>query len=218
MPVIHEDVGPALAHDPVPSTTRAPRSTNLGMAPPDGKLTLVSLPGGTTKMPLDNLAVATTTAELDRLFASLKNWGRWGDDDERGRAQPSDRSSTGAALRRLVVARPSWSASPTTCRCCRRPRRRSRPITTCSPRATPSMQQASRATRHAATTSEPRCTGSVITHIDALSHMFVRGEMYNGRPPSDVRSTGAQRNTVMTFADGLVGPRRPARHPGGPRR
>ena len=47
--------------------------------------------------------------------------------------------------------------------------------------------------------------GLGLTHIDALSHMFVRGEMYNGRPPSDVRSTGAQRNTVMTLSDGLVG-------------
>ena len=25
-----------------------------------------------------------TTAELDALFEALKNWGRWGDDDERG--------------------------------------------------------------------------------------------------------------------------------------
>jgi kynurenine formamidase len=47
--------------------------------------------------------------------------------------------------------------------------------------------------------------GLGLTHIDALSHMFVRGEMYNGRPASEVRSTGAERNTVMTLSDGLMG-------------
>jgi kynurenine formamidase len=35
--------------------------------------------------------------------------------------------------------------------------------------------------------------------------MFVHGQMYNGRPASDVRSDGARRNTVMALADGLVG-------------
>jgi kynurenine formamidase len=35
--------------------------------------------------------------------------------------------------------------------------------------------------------------------------MFVRGEMYGGRPASDVRSDGARANTVMAMADGVVG-------------
>jgi kynurenine formamidase len=35
--------------------------------------------------------------------------------------------------------------------------------------------------------------------------MFVRGKMYNGYPASDVRSNGALRNTVLSFADGIVG-------------
>jgi kynurenine formamidase len=43
------------------------------------------------------------------------------------------------------------------------------------------------------------------THVDALSHMFVRGEMYGGRPASEVRSDGAISNTVLTMADGVVG-------------
>jgi kynurenine formamidase len=47
--------------------------------------------------------------------------------------------------------------------------------------------------------------GLGITHVDALCHMFVRGQMYNGRPASDVRSDGARSNTIMTFADGVVG-------------
>ncbi len=47
--------------------------------------------------------------------------------------------------------------------------------------------------------------GMGITHLDALCHMFVRGEMYNGRPAGDVKSTGALSNTVMVTADGLAG-------------
>jgi kynurenine formamidase len=35
--------------------------------------------------------------------------------------------------------------------------------------------------------------------------MFVRGEMYGGRPASDVRSDGARTNTIMAMADGVVG-------------
>ena len=35
--------------------------------------------------------------------------------------------------------------------------------------------------------------------------MFVKNQMYNGRPPSDVTSVGAKSNTVMTIADGIVG-------------
>ena len=53
--------------------------------------------------------------------------------------------------------------------------------------------------------------GLGITHVDALSHMFVKGEMFGGRPPSDVRSDGRTTNTVMTLADGLVGSGRAAR-------
>ncbi len=47
--------------------------------------------------------------------------------------------------------------------------------------------------------------GLFTTHVDALSHMFVRGEMFGGRPASDVRSDGATANTVMAMAEGVVG-------------
>src|SRR5690606_7287928 len=46
--------------------------------------------------------------------------------------------------------------------------------------------------------------GLYTTHVDALSHMFVRGEMYGGRPASEVRSDGARSNTIMSMADGVV--------------
>jgi kynurenine formamidase len=47
--------------------------------------------------------------------------------------------------------------------------------------------------------------GLTTTHVDALSHMFVRGEMFGGRPAAAVRSDGARANTVMAMANGVVG-------------
>ena len=47
--------------------------------------------------------------------------------------------------------------------------------------------------------------GLGLTHVDALCHMFVRGQMYNGFPASDVKSNGAARNSIMSLADGLIG-------------
>jgi kynurenine formamidase len=44
-----------------------------------------------------------------------------------------------------------------------------------------------------------------VSHLDALCHVFVGGRMYNGFPATEVRSTGARRNSVMAAADGIVG-------------
>ena len=48
------------------------------------------------------------------------------------------------------------------------------------------------------------CHGVATSHVDALCHVFVGGQMYNGYPASDVKSTGAERNDVMPMADGVV--------------
>jgi kynurenine formamidase len=47
--------------------------------------------------------------------------------------------------------------------------------------------------------------GMASSHLDALCHVFQGGQMYNGHPASDVKSTGARRNTVMTLKEGLAG-------------
>jgi kynurenine formamidase len=48
------------------------------------------------------------------------------------------------------------------------------------------------------------CHGMATSHIDALCHVFVRGQMYNGFPATDVKSTGATRNSIMAARDGIV--------------
>ncbi len=144
-----------------------------------------------------------TTAELDELFESLKNWGRWGPDDERGAlnhqtdAHRAHAASlvTDAALVSLAHDLPLQ----------------------------PSVETPFPAHHHMLASGDAldangiagyeacgdyvgtQVHGLGITHIDALSHMFVRGQMYGGRPAEEVRSTGARSNTVMTLGDGLVG-------------
>ena len=46
--------------------------------------------------------------------------------------------------------------------------------------------------------------GMATSHIDALCHVFVDELMYNGFPASDVKSTGAQRGSIMCAKDGIV--------------
>lgn len=47
--------------------------------------------------------------------------------------------------------------------------------------------------------------GMASSHLDALCHVFAKQKMYNGVPATDVRSTGARRNSVMAARDGIVG-------------
>jgi kynurenine formamidase len=46
--------------------------------------------------------------------------------------------------------------------------------------------------------------GMASTHIDALCHVLVKGRMYNGFEAADVRSTGALRNSIMSAKDGIA--------------
>lgn len=46
--------------------------------------------------------------------------------------------------------------------------------------------------------------GPVTTHLDALCHVFFDGKMYNGRPAATMKSTGAEAGSVTVAADGIV--------------
>ncbi len=144
-----------------------------------------------------------TTAELDRLYQSLRNWDRWGAGDERGALNhlTAPRRAAAAALVRdgLTVSLGRNLGTD------------------------PSPENPNPAHHHMLAAGDARDSSGIAgyeaardyvgldihglytTHVDALSHMFVRGEMYGGRPASDVRSDGARANTVMAMADGVVG-------------
>ena len=151
-------------------------------------------------MPADDVP---TTAELDEIYERVKNWTRWGDTDERGalnhlanehRARASALVRTGASvsLANDITTQPT----PET------PSPAHHHMLASGDALGASGVPGYEATQDYVGTA---VHGLGITHIDALCHMFVRGEMYGGRPASLVRSTGALANTIMSAADGIIG-------------
>ena len=144
-----------------------------------------------------------TTAELEQIYATVKNWGRWGVDDERGALNHLTDAHRAAAAALVLTGESVSMAHDLTTR--------------------PTPETPSPAHHHMLASGDALGSSGVpdyeatqdylgtavhglgLTHIDALCHMFVRGEMYGGRPASMVRSTGAEANTIMSVAGGVIG-------------
>jgi kynurenine formamidase len=144
-----------------------------------------------------------TAAALDQMYEDLKNWDRWGADDERGALNymTDDRRREAS---RLVISGESISLSHDL-------------------GTEPLPEHPHPVQHHMLASGDARDSNGIpgyeaardhlsldihglhTTHVDALSHMFVRGEMFGGRPASEVRSDGARSNTVLSMADGVVG-------------
>ena len=146
---------------------------------------------------------APSAADVEAIYTATRNWGRWGDDDERGTLNlltDERRAAAGA----LVRSGRTVSLG------------RNLPVV-------PSPEAPSPAHHHMIAAGDARDANGIpgyeasrdyvgtdvhgmgITHVDALCHMFVRGEMYGGRSADLVKSTGALANTIMAGADGLAG-------------
>jgi kynurenine formamidase len=146
---------------------------------------------------------AMSDAELRSLFERVSNWGRWGPDDERGAL-----NHIGAAqiVRAAGLVREGRTVSL------------SRDFPT-----QPGPENPWPAQHHMVIAGDDCCVpgveglevatdfigiafhGMASSHIDALCHVFAQGRMYNGRPASEVKSTGARSNTIMAARDGIVG-------------
>lgn len=142
-------------------------------------------------------------ADLDALFKSLSNWGRWGAGDELGMLNHLGPEQRLAALREVREGRAISLAHDLS--------------------VSPSPENPVPAQHHMLAAGDARDDSGIpgyeasrdylgahvhglgVTHVDALCHMFVRGEMYNGVPASEVRSDGARRNSVLGLAEGVVG-------------
>ena len=147
-----------------------------------------------------------TEAQVLDWFTALSNWGRWGEDDQRG------------CLNLITPAKGKQAAAlvqdGTTVSC-------TRPIVTdITPDTTHQVQ------RHMVDSGEGRDTdpperrlvrrgasefigmvfhGQTITHIDALSHYSWQGKLYNGKPASLITSReGAQTHSIEPACDGIV--------------
>jgi kynurenine formamidase len=128
---------------------------------------------------------AALRAQTPNVFDYKRNWGRWGPDDDKGAVNlitPAKR----AAAARLV--------------------RNGRAV---------SLSRVFSPPQHYLRTNAERGSfvdyygfeyhGVTVTHVDALSHMWDRNGMWNGRDPAkELDSFGAKFGAITAFGDGIV--------------
>jgi kynurenine formamidase len=143
-----------------------------------------------------------SVAEFEQIFESVKNWGRWGPDDELGTLNYiTPRKVREAAMlvrsgRRISMAIPINKVSGP-----------DNPI--------PASLFAVQGHDVPVDQSKVRfgldylgmaCHGDTHTHVDALCHISYDGLTYNGRPAGEVlKTTGATEQDVAVYSAGVVG-------------
>lgn len=137
-----------------------------------------------------------TETELDALFDRVKNWDRWGPDDQRGCLNLITDKKVAAATSLVILGRTvSCALDLATAPAAHNPV----PVAHYMIRAG-DIQEGTGSADYFAVASH----GIAITHLDALCHIFHRDLMYNGRPKSLVTSTGALANAIDSGRNGIV--------------
>jgi kynurenine formamidase len=142
-----------------------------------------------------------TVAEFDALCTPLSNWGRWGADDELGTVNllTAQRAVDAAGRVRHGRVVPLGRVLRTTPAA-----DNPQPLLHLMKSSGESAPELGGA--HASDWLGFAYHGSAVTHLDAHSHQFWNGQMYNGRPATDVATrNGASTGSVQPLARGLVG-------------
>ncbi len=142
-----------------------------------------------------------TAERMRAVFESVKNWGRWGADDERGALNliSDDTRRAAAACVQSGVA--------VSCA-------RELAVQPAADNPHPALHMMIRGgddcvlpgvgLEAAMDFVGVAFHGMATSHIDALCHVFVDERMYNGFAAAEVRSTGARRGSIMCAADGII--------------
>jgi kynurenine formamidase len=137
--------------------------------------------------------------EFERLFEQVKNWGRWGAEDERGALNYVTPERTQAAAG-LIRSGHSVSLSLT--------------VNTEAGPDNPRPAIHYMTMQHDIDVGEPRWNfdfigidfhGNAQSHVDALCHCVYRGALYNGESPGVVTSQGATRQAITVAEHGVLG-------------
>lgn len=140
-------------------------------------------------------------AAFDALFEELKNWGKWGPDDELGTMNYLTPEKIAAAASLVRTGRTVSMAIPIN--------------TVAGPdNANPAVHMMS--LLHDTPVGDSDMTfamcylgmvshGDCHTHMDALNHVAWKGQFYNGKSSSLLTSRGSAWGGVTTYANGLVG-------------
>ena len=121
-----------------------------------------------------------TLAEFDEIFETVRNWGRWGDDDDLGTLNYVTPDTVRAAAALVRSGRRATMAIP---------------MNTVAGPDNPSPVTHHVVQGHDIDIGSSGVTfatdyvglafhGDCHTHMDALCHIAYRGQVYNGRPPS----------------------------------
>jgi kynurenine formamidase len=152
-------------------------------------------------MPLQTTHPKISLPQFEQLFASLKNWGKWGAHDERGTLNyiTPDKIRTAAALvrsgRSVSMAIPiNTVAGPDN----------PNPATHYMAN-THDVDVGSGSLRFATDYLGMQFHGDCHTHMDALCHIAYAGQLYNGIPARTVTVRGAAKLDVAAYAHGVVG-------------
>jgi kynurenine formamidase len=139
---------------------------------------------------------AITRDSVMAIFEQVKNWGRWGAEDQRGALNfitDAQRQRAAATVRDGVAVSCAL------------------PLNT-----VPSEENISPVTHLVVRGGDlPEATGSADyfaiathgmahTHLDALCHIFHEGKMYNGYPAAQVTSMGSLKNAITSGEQGIV--------------
>lgn len=140
-------------------------------------------------------------AEFDELFRAVCNWGRWGEDDERGTLNYIQPEHIRRAAGLVRLGRSVSMAVPV-----------NKVAGPDNPH--PAMHYMARGFDAAPGQDEPRfCTdylasevhGYSHTHIDALCHVSFNGRLYNGKLAGAVTSVGPTLQDITAYAHGVIG-------------
>lgn len=142
-----------------------------------------------------------TPDRMREVYESVKNWGRWGPEDESGALN----LITGEKRREAAAC--VQSGETVSCS-------RELPVQSSPENPNPAL--------HMMIQGGDDCVipglefeavmdfvgvafhGMATSHIDALCHVMVDGRMYNGFSKDEVKSTGARRGSIMCARDGIV--------------
>ncbi|MBV9171388.1 MAG: cyclase family protein [Chloroflexi bacterium] len=138
-------------------------------------------------------------ANFQELFERCSNWGRWGEDDERGTLNlitPEHR------IRAASLVREGVSVS------CAHPINTTGDAENSFPAMHFMLRAGDVADGKTVTSTADHLAisphGVAHSHLDALCHFFWQGKIYNGRPIGVVTSTGARANAITIGQDGIV--------------
>jgi kynurenine formamidase len=148
------------------------------------------------------MSAKVTVADFERIFESVKNWGRWGPDDELGTLNyvTPEKVREAAALvrsgRRVSMAIPiNKIAGPDN----------PMPASLFVVQGHDVPVDGSKV-RFGLDWLGMAAHGDTHTHVDALCHISYDGVTYNGRPASDVlRTSGATQQDIAAYSTGAVG-------------